>query len=242
MYVLVDDSSQRVTNFGTVSGFGSIWLSQDTLFELESRILKLRIYYDCWGEIKWNNTDTNHLEIYQQIIEQFLELPIFFNLITFTGKIYENLEDYNDGDRKTAEMKAIFMLILYNYQRYASNFCKDKSLNILFDKEIVSRGNYKEKLLENLKIGRTKVPISVCNSCHSHLLGGLQLADLLAGAGVTVTSITISKSKPEYSYTLESKKTAFLKYIINKVNLTPVYSGKPLSTVKSNNWFYRPGL
>lgn len=242
MYILVDDSSQKVTNFGSISGFGSIWISEESLLALELEVVQLRIKHKCWGELKWTNVDKNHSTIYLELIDLFIKHNAYYNQISFINHTSENIKVYHSGDKKVAEMKAIFALILYNYQRYATNFCKNKTLKILFDKQILKSSEYKEALLNNLTEGKTKTPIEICTSCHSHILGSLQLTDLLVGAGIAYTCFTVGKSNSKYDFTLPIDKMNFFKYTTSKLDLKPVYSGKPLSTVKSNNWFYQPRL
>ena len=241
MFVFIEDSEQKISRKTSLCSFGTLWITEAELFALESSLLSLRIKHNCWGEIKWTNVDNKHLRLYKKVVDVFAGLEdTKFNSIITTSPTSQELKDYHNGDRLTSDMKLIWQVIAYNYFWYKDNLCQGKELVLVADEPILEKGKHKDKLIENFtnpRLVSKYVPIKSATKAHSHIAGALQVVDLLTGMSLAHAC----KSCFPGSFTLARANGALRGHALSKrLELDPIFTGRPPVSVKVNNWFHLP--
>jgi len=163
MFLAFDESERRSKNI-----FGGVLLPEQELPDLEKDWTALRIKHKLFAEIKWDSID----QYYKRYCD-FVDL--FFNKksITFHSICYRRIK------QKYNAAYVLIRTITWKIQNAGLN----EPLFILFDND----GSIGEK--ETLKIkkiakadGAFKQKVEFCNQGTSHILGALQLSDLLVGS------------------------------------------------------------
>jgi len=241
LFVFIEDSGQKIFNNDSLCSFGTLWTTEEELFALEVSLLKIRINYNCWGEIKWTNVDNNHLQLYKEVVDVFVGLENSkFNAIIAKVPTKKELEDYHDSDKLTSDMKLIWQVIAYNYSWYKNSLCRGKELVLVADEPILEVGKHKDKLIDNFTnpaFMSKYVPIKSATKAHSHICGALQVSDLLTGMSLA----HICKSLFPNSFRLARPNLELRDYAVSKgLELDAVFTGRPPVSVKVNNWFHLP--
>jgi len=186
MFLALDESTKYAKRV-----FGAIVLPKENLPELEKEWTILRLKHKLFAEIKWSNVD-QYYKRYFEFLDLFFNNKITFHSIRFRKK-----------DRKYNSAYLLLRSISWKIQNEGIN----KTLFILFDEG----GNIGKKEMDKIKeIAKTdkkfQLKIEFCNQGKSHILGALQLADILTGATASeINNLSISK-----------EKEAIIKYIQTK--------------------------
>lgn len=196
MFLALDESEAY-----TKRVFGAIVLPKNKLSELEKDFAELRLKHKLFAEIKWTNIDQYYKKYFEFIDLLFKEKSITFHSISFRKK-----------DKK---YKAAYILIRSISWKLINEGIKD-SVFILFDED-GGMGKAETKETERLlNIDKEfKLKIDFCNQGTSHILGALQLADIITGA--TASSINNAATSTE--------KAATIKYIEKKNGIALGWSG-----------------
>jgi len=242
VFVFIEDSGQSVPHHYSLRSFGSLWVDEASLISLESEILKLRIRYTCWGEIKWQNVDHNHAELYKEVLNIFHNTPgAKFNSIICKAPTTEELNLYHGGDDYREKMKLIYQLVAYNYSGYRNSFCSGKTLKLIADEPFLQVGQHREDLLNNFTNPNYRsryVPIESARKAHSHISGAMQMTDLLTGLSL----VHCCKSIFPGDYSIGTTNQPLVDHALSLgLTLDPVFTGRPSpDTTKVNNWFHLP--
>jgi hypothetical protein len=187
MFLAIDECVE-----GEKKVFGGVLLPLDFVPSLEADFVRLRIQRKLWGELKWNRVDQ-----YWSRYTDFVQL--FFNAkkATYQGIIFRNpSKRYNAA-----------YILLRTITWKLQNFGFSGELYVLFD-ESGSFGNEELKKIRAFAQNdlKFKIKLSFCNQGTSHVIGALQLADLLSGA----VHAEINK------LSLQKEKKSFYEYIYNE--------------------------
>ena len=144
---------------------GGLLTKTDDVSLLEKDFTDLRIKHKLFGEIKWN-----HLSKYSDRYCEFIDL-FFNNAIATYHSICYTRSKYN----------AAYTLIR-NITWKLDNEGINEPIYVLFDND-GELGNIEAKKIKELadKDHKFKCPVEFCNQGTSHVLGVLQIADLLTG-------------------------------------------------------------
>jgi hypothetical protein len=187
MFLAFDESERCSKNI-----FGGILLPEQELPDLEKEWTILRLKHKLFAEIKWSSID----QYYKRYCD-FLDLFFSKKHITFHSICYR---------RTNQKYNAVYVLIrtiTWKMQNAGLN----EPLFILFDND----GSIGEKeTLEIKKIakvdGAFKQKVEFCNQGTSHILGILQLADVLVGSICSkVNSELVNKEREFIVKYIESK-------------------------------------
>lgn len=178
MFLILDESEEHQKMV-----LGGLLISEKILPNFEADFVRLRIKHKLFGEIKWNRIDQYHKRYCD-----FLDL--FFNekSITFHSMCYRR-----SGVDKYKAGYTLIRTITWKMQNAGIN----EPLYVLFDND----GNLGDK--EAREIGkiakqdnRFKQKLEFCSQGTSHLLGAMQIADLLTGAVCSaINSVAVSNER-----------------------------------------------
>lgn len=187
MFLALDESERCSKNV-----FGGILLPEQKLPDLEKDWTLLRLKHKLFAEIKWESID----QYYKRYCD-FIDL--FFNNkdITFHSICYCN------ENKKYNAVYVLIRTITWKMQNAGLN----EPLFILFDN---NEGLGERETAEIKKIAQIdrgfKQRVEFCNQGTSHILGALQLADLLTGAICSkVNNETINKKRDYVVKFIEDK-------------------------------------
>jgi len=175
MFLILDESEEHQKMV-----LGGVLLSDDDLPSLECEFVKLRIKHKLFGEIKWNRID--------QYYKRYCE---FINLFFDNKKITFHSICYRRGG--TDKYRAAFVLIrtvTWKMQNAGIN----EPLYVIFDND-GNLGDTEAREIRKIaeKDPRFKQKLEFCSQGTSHLLGAMQIADLLTGAvSSTINSDSVS--------------------------------------------------
>lgn len=178
MFLILDESEEHQKMV-----LGGLLISEKILPSFEAEFVSLRVKHKLFGELKWHRID----QYYQRYCE-FIDL--FFNekSITFHSICYRR-----GGTDKYKAGYALIRTITWKMQNAGIN----EPLYVLFDND----GNLGDKEAREIrKIAeqdkRFKQRLEFCSQGTSHILGAMQISDLLTGAVCsTINSGTISINK-----------------------------------------------
>lgn len=163
MFLALDESMQ-----GSKKVLGGVLLPQDDLPDFEAAFVRLRVQHKLFGEICWEQIDQNYRK-YCDFIDLFFSRPAAtFHSTSFV----EDNKQYRSG-------YVLIRAITWKLWNHGIR----RPLMILFD----ANGNFGRRELEITRRllasdTRVKTPIEFCNQGTSHVLGVLQIADLITGA------------------------------------------------------------
>ncbi len=175
MFLALDESEEHSKKI-----LGGILMPESELPSLEGDFVKLRIQHKLFGEIKWSRIDKYYKKYYDFISLFFDQKSATFHSICYRREKY----------------RAAFVLIrtiTWKMQNAGIN----EPLYVLFDND----GSIGEREVEEIKKiaagdRKFKQKLEFCNQGTSHVLGILQLADLLTGSVCTsANAISLSPAK-----------------------------------------------
>jgi hypothetical protein len=178
MFLILDESEEHQKMV-----LGGLLISEKILPAFEAEFVGLRIKHKLFGELKWHRIDQYH-----QRYCEFIDL--FFNekSITFHSICYRR-----GGTDKYKAGYALIRTITWKMQNAGIN----EPLYVLFDND----GNLGDKEAREIrkiaeKDERFKQKLEFCSQGTSHILGAMQISDLLTGAVCsTINSGTTSANK-----------------------------------------------
>lgn len=180
MFLILDESEEHQKMV-----MGGVLISEKLLPELEADFVKLRIKHKLFGEIKWNRIDQYHVR-YCEFVD------LFFNKeeATFHSICYRR-----GGTDKYRAGYALIRTITWKMQNAGIN----EPLYVLFDND----GNLGDKEAREIrkiadKDPRFKQKLEFCSQGTSHILGAMQIADILTGA--VCSSINNENLEPNRDY------------------------------------------
>jgi len=169
---------------------GGLLTKTDHVSLIEKDFTDLRIRHKLFGEIKWNHI-SNYVDRYCDFIDIFFNDPdTTFHSICYTQSKY----------------KAAYSLIRSITWKLANNGIVEP-IYVLFDND-GNIGNQETKKIKELAKGdgRFKCPVEFCSQGVSHVLGVLQLADLLTGCvSVEVNSTSINTDQSTFVSHVKNK-------------------------------------
>ena len=149
---------------------GGVLLPDAMLPDFERDFVSARMEHKLFGEIKWIRIDKKYKEEYCKFVDLFLDYKeMTFHAISYTG-----------GDDK-------YQGVAYTLIRYVVWKMKQagiqESLTVLFDNDGFSGREGSEWIRSKAKSNHLlKDTLLFCNQGASHVLGVLQIADLLSGS------------------------------------------------------------
>ncbi len=168
MFLFLDESTEYKKNI-----LGCLVVPKNIVSTIEKQFVDLRIKHKLFGEIKWTNINQ-----YYQRYKDFLD-------ILDEKRITAHTLAYTISSKKYNAAYSLIRTVAWKLE----NINNTSSLNILFDND-----NELGKI-ESKKIGKylgidSKVTqkINFCNQGVSHVLGCLQLVDLITGAVAKVAN------------------------------------------------------
>lgn len=176
MFFAIDESEESKKML-----LGGILISKDKIPDFERDFVFLRIKHKLFGELKWQNID-QYYKRYIDFIDLFFEYDATFHSIC-----------YRNFSKKYHASYILLRTVTWKLQ----NAGLDNSLYVLFDND-GSLGNLGTKTIKEIapKDSAFKRKLDFCNQGTSHILGILQIADLLTGAiCAKINEITLSKEK-----------------------------------------------
>lgn len=152
---------------------GGVLIPQEEVPLLERDFVSLRIKHKLFGEIKWQNIDKYYAR-YLEFIDLFFEYKATFHSIC-----------YRVHTKKYRAAYVLLRTITWKIQ----NAGLSNSLFVLFDND-GSLGQLETKTIGEIapKDARFKRQLEFCSQGSSHVLGLLQLSDLLTGAVCSVVN------------------------------------------------------
>lgn len=178
MFLILDESEEYRKMV-----FGGILISEKQLPNFEAKFVNLRIKHKLFGEIKWSRIDQYHRR-YCEFIDLFFEEEN----TTFHSICYRRngIEKYRAG-------YTLIKTITWKMQNAGIN----EPLYVLFDND-GNLGDVESREIRKIakKDPRFKQELEFCSQGTSHILGAMQITDLLTGAVCsTINSGIISKNK-----------------------------------------------
>ncbi len=178
MFLILDESEEHQKMV-----LGGLLLSEKILPDFEKEFVKLRIKHKLFGEIKWHRVDQYH--------KRYCEfLDLFFNEkgITFHSMCYRKggVDKYRAG-------YVLIRTITWKMQNAGIN----EPLYVLFDND-GKLGDTEAREIGKIakQDNRFKQKLEFCSQGTSHLLGAMQIADLLTGAVCcTINTAQMSSDK-----------------------------------------------
>lgn len=178
MFLILDESEEHQKKV-----LGGLLISEKILPNFEADFVKLRIKHKLFGEIKWNRIDQYHQRYCDFIDLFFKEKNITFHSICYRR---EGVDKYKAG-------YALIRTVTWKMQNANIN----ESLYVLFDND-GSLGNKEAREIRKIaeKDGRFKQKLEFCSQGTSHVLGAMQISDLITGAVCSTINLgTISMYK-----------------------------------------------
>lgn len=195
MFIALDESKRLRRKI-----VGGILLDRDFLADFEKKFVSLRLEHKLFGEIKWNNIN--------QYYNRYLKfLDIFFDekRATFHAICYR------DEKQKYRAAYVLLRTISWKIQ----NAGISKPMFVLFDNDGSFGKDGTEKIREYApKDIKFKCKLDFCNQGESHVLGILQLSDILTGAVCAVVNGTTG--------IISENKKKVVDYITKKNNNCPI--------------------
>lgn len=190
MFLILDESEEHQKKV-----LGGVLIQDDALPNLEAEFVKLRIKHKLFGEIKWNRID----QYYKRYCD-FIDLFFSDKKITFHSICYRR-----GGADKYRAGFVLIRTVTWKMQNAGIN----EPLYVLFDND-GNLGNREVREIKKIADNdpRFKQKLEFCNQGTSHILGAMQIADLLTGA----VSSTINSSR------ISQERSAILKHINSKNN------------------------
>lgn len=177
MFLALDESTEYS---GRV--FGAFSLPNEELSGFEKEWVELRLKHKLFGEIKWHNINQYYKRYFDFLDLFFKREKASFHSIRFREK-----------DKKYNSAYVLIKEISWKMENAGMN----EPLFVLFDEN----GNLGEREMKKIKeiaeIDRKfKLKIDFCNQGKSHVLGALQIADIITGATATkINNITVGENK-----------------------------------------------
>lgn len=210
MFLFIDESLEHPNKL-----FGGILMPTEKVSILEKDFTDLRISQKLFGELKWESID-----IYYKRYLLFLDL--FFDDADAT---YHSI-CFRDMTKRYNAAYSLIRTITWKMQNHGIN----EPLYILFDND-GDIGAREIEIIKKLATNdrRFKQKIEFCNQGHSHVLGALQLSDLLTGAVCSQIN----------TLTLNTKKQHVIDHLTTRNNGIPLnYAAPRLPTLKSQKIHY----
>lgn len=187
MFLALDESERESKNV-----LGGILLPEQKLPDLEKDWTILRLKHKLFAEIKWEQIDQYHKRYCDFVDLFFNDSSITFHSIC-----------YCDKKKKYNAAYILIRTITWKMQ----NEGIDEPLFILFDNDgsLGKEGTTEIKKIAQID-GKFKQKVEFCNQGTSHILGALQLADLILGAvGSKINKETLNKKKEFVLNHIETK-------------------------------------
>lgn len=164
MFLFIDESKQY-----TKKVFGGILLPISLVPDVEHDFAALRIKHKLFGELKWELISRLYYERYYSFLDLFLDNKnITYHSICF-----------RDMNRRYNAAYTLIRTITWKLQNCGSK----EPLYILFDNDGNIGSSEIQKIKDYAKNDRQfKLEIEFCNQGTSHVMGCLQLSDILTGA------------------------------------------------------------
>ena len=168
------DESRHTSGGDDFMVIGAISCDRELKRELVHKVHLLQEKHKVQGEFGWKKLSPSRKEFYLELIQLFMENPLFFKCIV-VDKRELNHERYNNGDKELGFYK------LY-YQMLTGLLESDQQYHIYVDWQV----NQKEKRFSDLKFYLENKKIQAIISClepiSSETQPFIQLADLFMGA------------------------------------------------------------
>lgn len=178
MFLILDESEEHQKMV-----LGGLLISEKILPTFEAEFVGLRIKHKLFGELKWHRID----QYYPRYCD-FIDLFFDEKSITFHSICYRR-----GGADKYKAGYALIRTITWKMQNAGIN----EPLYVLFDND----GNLGDKEAREIrkianKDNRFKQKLEFCSQGTSHILGAMQISDLLTGAVCSeINSGTVSANK-----------------------------------------------
>lgn len=176
MFFAIDESEESKKMI-----LGGVLISKDKVPDFERDFVLLRIKHKLFGELKWQNID-QYFERYTDFLDLFFKYDASFHAICY---------------RHSAKKYNASYILLRTITWKLQNAGLDNSLFVLFDND-GGLGNLGAKTIKEIapKDIRFKRKLEFCNQGTSHILGILQIADIITGAVcAAVNDVSLSKEK-----------------------------------------------
>lgn len=162
---------------------GGLLTKTENVSLIEKDFTDLRIKHKLFGEIKWNHI-SNYVNRYCEFIDLFFnDIDTTFHSICYTQSKY----------------KAAYSLIRSITWKLANKGITEP-IYVLFDNNGNIGSEETKRIKELAEVdGRFKCPVEFCSQGVSHVLGILQLADLLTGCvSIEVNNTSINKNQNKF--------------------------------------------
>lgn len=190
MFLILDESEEH-----SKMVLGGVLIPETSLPNFEAEFVKLRIKHKLFGELKWNRIDQYHKRYCD-----FLDLFFEDTKVTFHSICYRR-----GGVDKYRAAFVLIRTVTWKMQNAGIN----EPLYVLFDND-GSLGDKEAREIRKIadKDLRFKQKLEFCSQGTSHILGAMQIADLLTGAvSSSINSVSISQ-----------KRSSVVSHIIKKNN------------------------
>ena len=191
MFLFVDESEGGIKKV-----IGGILLPIDKVCEVERDLVNERIKAKLFGEIKWSSVSgTTYHQAYLNTLDLFWKE----REATYHSCSYRRRED---------RYKAAYMLIRAVSWKIEKHYGSRRTppMYILFD----YGGSFGTTFFPRIKQMLSRDPsfhlqVAFCNHGHSHIMGGLQISDLLTGAvAARINAVSLSKYPKEILSSIET--------------------------------------
>jgi hypothetical protein len=164
MFLAIDESESLSKKV-----IGGILLPLANLPDFEKKIVECRIKHKLFGEIKWDSVDKAYIDGYLDVINCFLT----DSKVTYHSMCYRD---------RSLKYKAAYVLIRTICWKLWNAGIRE-SLYILFDND-TNVGATETQIVRRFLNNDSKIKqkIEFCNQGVSHVLGALQVADIITGS------------------------------------------------------------
>jgi hypothetical protein len=188
MFLILDESEED-----TKKVIGGLLISENDLPTFEADFVRLRIKHKLFGELKWKRID----QYYKRYCD-FVDL--FFNKKDTT---YHSICYRREGTDKYRAAYVLIRTVTWKMRSAGIN----EPLYVLFDND-GKLGDVEAKEIGKIaaKDPNFRQKLEFCSQGTSHILGAMQIADLLTGAiSATINSLILKKEKKEFVEHLTQK-------------------------------------
>ncbi len=198
MFLFLDESKEYPKKV-----FGGILLPTNKVSELEKDFTELRISQKLFGELKWE-----YVDLYYERYFLFLDLIFSSKEITYHSICFRR------DDKRYNAAYSLIRTVTWKMENHGIK----EPLYILFDND-GAVGKKEIEIIKKYANGdkRFKQKLEFCNQGHSHVLGALQLSDLMTGSVCSQIN----------NIPLKLEKQALVDYITKKNNNIPLSYASP---------------
>lgn len=208
MFLAIDESMTARGN----GVWGGLLLSDEAFKNFEADFLLLRLKHKIFGEVKWAKISSVYLESYLSFVDLFFDTDtVTFHAFRFRLR----KQQYNAA-------YTLIRQVTWKLENSGIN----EPLWVLFDKDGALGAMETKKIREFASVDRRfKQELAFCEQGSSHVLGCLQVADILTGAMRSSLYGASGAKKQVYDYILNRNEKP-LDWAMNFKRLPSLYDHK----------------